>query len=50
MSRARNVTDPIERHMMIPLPWFADGAICRPKHLGVHEAMVKKGSCFGEDL
>jgi len=45
MNRARNVTDPIERNMMIPLQWFADGVICRPKHLGVHEAWVKKGSC-----
>ena len=25
MSRARNVTDPIKRNMMIPLRWFADG-------------------------
>jgi hypothetical protein len=25
------------------------GVICRPKQLGVHEAWVKKGSCFRED-
>jgi hypothetical protein len=25
MDRARTVTDPIERNMMIPLQWFADG-------------------------
>jgi len=25
MNRARNVTDPIERNMMIPLQWFFDG-------------------------
>ena len=27
---------------MIPLQWFADGVICRPKHLGVHEAWVNR--------
>src|SRR5450631_1238290 len=25
------------------------GVICPPEHLGVHEAWVKKGSCFLED-
>jgi hypothetical protein len=27
MNRARNVTDPVERNMMIPLQQFADGGV-----------------------
>ena len=34
MSRARNPTDPIERNMMIPLKWFADGDHLSPNAPG----------------
>jgi hypothetical protein len=34
MNRAKNVTDPIERNMMIPLQWFADGDQLSLKALG----------------
>jgi hypothetical protein len=34
MSRARNVTDPIERNMMIPLKRFADADHLSLKALG----------------
>jgi hypothetical protein len=46
MSRARNVTDPIERNVMIACSGLPMGVNCRPKHRGVHEHCVKVSSCF----
>ena len=35
--------------MMIPLWQFADGVICHPKHLGVHESPTKICPIFAEE-
>ena len=48
MSKARPVTDPIKRNMMIPSQVFAMGISCHSKRFGVHELCVKVGSCFPE--